>query len=1073
MGADTYFDTPERISKDQAAQLGATATAAPGVIALLEGFPTPALLLAPTRQIVALNRRALMLFGSTQPDESIGKRLGEAVGCIHSADMEAGCGTSKACRECGQAKAIRFTREHDQAEVSECRITTERDGQSLSLDLRVFSSPVGLDENLTLVALEDIAHEKRRSALERVFFHDVSNTALAVNGIAQIMTGVNDPERSRELSAALSKSTVQLIDEIQAQRDLLSAENGELAVALDTTSARKIVETVAAIYAASPLAEGRRLTADGPDPDVMVETDLVHAVRSLGNLVKNALEAASPGEEVRVWTEVVPSGLAFHVSNPEVMPEGARLQIFQRSFSSKPGKGRGIGTYSVKLIVEQYLRGEVWFISKPSSGTVFSMRLPRPSAERREVQDDFGAMLFATGLVSKSDVSVAREHAARENIPLVDAVVGLGVVSELDAYRTLARAAHLPFVDLEDRTLTWAPTKLIPERVARRHLVVALYEDGPTLAYAVPRPYDDDADRDIAFVSGRRTHRIIASPHQIVQALDRLYPKRDDFDELLDRVRREAPGRAREWSISSSTASPVIDLCNRLLTRAVTVHASDIHMEPAEGAFGVRYRVGGLLEQGFQLPMEAAPAVTNRLKIMAHIDIFVRTRPQDGAFRATIENRDVDVRMSTLPTIYGEKVVLRIIDVQLEMSRIDELGYDAENVNRLKRVLARPNGLVLVTGPTGCGKTTVLYAALNQLRTGRTNIVTVEDPVERRIEGVNQIPVNNRGGATFAAVLRSVLRQDPNVIMVGEIRDTEVAQIVGQAAYTGHLVLSTVHANDAAAAITRLLNLGLEPFKIAESLAAIVAQRLVRRLCPECRVILAADEATRVAETYGVPHVVAAPGPGCARCKQTGYVDRVPIVEVFVPDSAAVAAIAQGATAAQVRAAMKTAGFRTMRDSALGLIAEGVTSIEEMNRVLVEEMPAAQPVAAAGRRRVLVADDDTMVRMLVKMLLEQEGYEVLEAEDGRRGLEIVRTSRPDLALVDLSMPEVDGYEMIAALRADATLSSLAIMALTAEKSPASQQRVFDLGADDYLIKPFDRELLSARVRALFRRLERR
>ena len=436
-----------------------------------------------------------------------------------------------------------------------------------------------------------------------------------------------------------------------------------------------------------------------------------------------------------------------------------------------------------------------------------------------------------------------------------------------------------------------------------------------------------------------------------------------------------------------------------------------------------------------------------------------------------VSGRPVDVRFSTLPTVIGEKLVLRVIDGQATPQVLDALGYDADSLARLRKALSQPDGLVLVTGPTGSGKTTVLYSALSHLQNGRTNIVSVEDPVERRVGGVNQIQVNSRAGNTFTSVLRSILRQDPNVIMVGEVRDNEVAQIVGQAAYTGHLVLSSLHTADAASAVTRLLNLGLEPSKIAESLRAIVAQRLLRTLCPACRHVHDQPEATRLGLAHGVAAVPASVGPGCEFCKHTGYAGRLPVAEVLVPDEAMRDAIGRGATSTEIRAAMQAAGCLSMRERALVLVAEGMTSIEEVDRVLATES-AAIATKPSGRRRVLIADDDRITRMLVRLLLERDGYEVIEGENGAHAVELARREHPDLLIIDLMMPEMDGFQAIQRIRRDVSLATLPVMVLTAEDGPGIELRVLKIGADDYMIKPFEADILLSRVRAAFRRQER-
>jgi type IV pilus assembly protein PilB len=686
-------------------------------------------------------------------------------------------------------------------------------------------------------------------------------------------------------------------------------------------------------------------------------------------------------------------------------------------------------------------------------------------------QARFSELLLSRSLVNRHNLDIAIDHSDRQHVSLVDAVADLGFVTEDDSYAALATSSGLRLVDLSELTPSSLALRLVPERVARRHILLPLSEDNRLLTYAISRPFDDDAQRDVAFASGRNPMAVVARRSDLVTALDKYYKHLGDIDLLLARVRSEAsiemvdPGEA-----TARTNSPIIDLCNHIIARAVEAKASDVHIEPTKEGLVVRYRLGGILEPALTLPPESAMTVRNRYKVMARVDISVQHRPQDGAFRLIVNGRAVDIRLSTLPTINGEKIVMRVIDSRTEATGLESLGYDADNLARLTRALDRPDGLVLVTGPTGSGKTTVLYSSLHHLRKDSTNIVTVEDPVERQLDGVNQIPVNNRAGNSFAAVLRSVLRQDPNVIMVGEIRDNEVAQIVGQAAYTGHLVLSSLHTSDAASAITRLLNLGLEPFKVAESLAAIVAQRLVRKLCLECRTVHDAVEAARLGREHGVALVTASAGHGCDRCRNTGYGDRIPVAEVLTPDDQMRDAISHGASAAELRTAMRAAGCRSMREQGLKLVVEGVTSIEEINRVL-----ASEPVHGAkdsDGRRILIVDDDRITRMLVKLLLEREGYEVIEGENGTHAVELAHREHPDLIIIDLMMPEMDGYQAIEKIRRDISLATLPVMVLTAETGPGIEHRVLELGADDYIVKPFDAPVLIARVRAAFRRMQR-
>ena len=679
-------------------------------------------------------------------------------------------------------------------------------------------------------------------------------------------------------------------------------------------------------------------------------------------------------------------------------------------------------------------------------------------------------------LASEVELAGAVEETSRSATTLVDAVVACGLMSEDAAYRALADAHGVKFADLTGVVPSALALRLVPDRVASRHVVLPLLEDNRTLTYASAVEFDDEAERDLAFASGRRPERVIAARSQVVAALKAAYSEESDVEQLIDRIRHSGAVESAEIMTTAAAGdSPVIDLCNRILAAAISAGASDVHIEPGVAGAVVRHRVCGILEPLLTLPPAAVGCVTNRFKILAGTDIATKRKPQDGAFRVSVEGRPLDVRLSALPTTHGEKIVMRVIDSAVSFESFEALGYDAVATKRVHSALSKPDGLVLFTGPTGSGKTTALYAALRYLRTGKVNIVTVEDPVERYLEGVTQIPVNSVSGNGFAGVLRSVLRQDPNIIMVGEVRDGEVAEVVGQAAYTGHLVLSSLHTSDAASAITRLLNLGLPPFKVAESLNAVVAQRLVRTLCPLCRIVNDDLTARRLGVQAGIAAMKASAGEGCDRCKHSGYRGRVAVPEVLVPNDELRQAIRDGAGASEIRTAMRGAGCASMRETALQLVAQAVTSLEEVDRVLTDlnEDTGQRAAPRAGQQpRVLVTDDDRMIRMLVRMLLEKEGMEVFEADNGAIALEVARRERPDLLLMDLMMPGMDGFQALERLRRDVSMASLPVMVLTSETGAGVEKRVLEMGADDYLVKPFEADVLISRVRAMFRRLAR-
>ncbi|HWI17882.1 MAG TPA: type II/IV secretion system protein, partial [Vicinamibacterales bacterium] len=684
---------------------------------------------------------------------------------------------------------------------------------------------------------------------------------------------------------------------------------------------------------------------------------------------------------------------------------------------------------------------------------------------------DAGFATYLAGFLNERDLATVVQHADKHALTLVDAVVALGFMNESKAYASFAEWMDRPFVDLRVTPPQPTAARLLPERVSKKHHVIAIAQDNRTMTYATPNLFDAEVDRDVSFASGRRAQMVVVMRSQLMGALGQAYKMGHEIDRLIDRIKMAEvqADLSESKSITEANDSPIIEVCNRIVATAIAAGASDIHIEPGTNGAPVRHRISGILEPMLTLPQAAVRGVTNRFKLMAKTDIALKQRPQDGAFRVMVDDENVDVRLSTVPTIHGEKIVMRVIQGGAGLMTIDSLGYQEATAKALISALSKPDGLVLVTGPTGSGKTTVLYAALHFLKTGRVNIVTVEDPVERQIDGVTQIPVNTKQGTTFATVLRSVMRQDPNIIMVGEVRDAEVAEIVGQAAFTGHLVLSSLHTTDAASAITRLLNLGLQPFKVAESLNAVVAQRLVRKLCKHCAVVNDAETAARLGEQHGISKVHSSVGRGCDQCKQSGYIGRIAVPEILLPDDAIRQAIRNGAALQDVRAAMFAAGSISMRQRALQLVTEGVTSIEEVNRVFTDHQedtqiarpaaptesvpqgaPAPATAAPVNKRKVLIADDDRMTRLILRMMLEKEGLAVFEADNGATGMETARRERPDLMMVDLQMPDMDGFQFLEITRGDEKLMSVPVIVLTSDTSSEVEAKVLEMGADDYV-----------------------
>jgi type IV pilus assembly protein PilB len=501
--------------------------------------------------------------------------------------------------------------------------------------------------------------------------------------------------------------------------------------------------------------------------------------------------------------------------------------------------------------------------------------------------------------------------------------------------RLLADEYRLPLVDPRTADVPAAALAAVPHVLARRHVLVPVALQGAQLTVAMADPTDPAAVAELKFSCGLDVRIAVAPRAAVQETIERLYGPASELAEALSGLAPPAPATEPTAPIEASDteAAPVVRFVNALLAEAVRRRASDIHIEPYDHTLRIRLRVDGVLGEVAPPPPGLASAIATRVKVMAQLDIAERRLPQDGRLRLSLEGGDVDVRVSVLPTLFGEKLVLRLLDRGGVERRLDALGLEPGTLAHLRAALARPHGLVLVTGPTGSGKTTTLYAALAALNTTAINICTVEDPIEIHLHGVNQVATRDDLGLSFAITLRALLRQDPDVIMVGEIRDLDTADIAVKAALTGHLVLSTLHTNDAPSAVTRLLDMGIPPFLVAGALGLVLAQRLVRVLCPRCS--RAGNESPDVLHAAGWcgPAFVARRHAGCSECAGTGYRGRAAVYEAMVPDDRLREAIVAGATARELRRIACEAGMQTLRQSALAVGARGTTTLEEVLRV--------------------------------------------------------------------------------------------------------------------------------------------
>ena len=556
-------------------------------------------------------------------------------------------------------------------------------------------------------------------------------------------------------------------------------------------------------------------------------------------------------------------------------------------------------------------------------------------------RNNIGDLLLRSRVITERQLEAAKKASRNDGSKLTGALAKLGYVEETKLVEFLSRQYGVPSIALEDVEVSEEILQLIPKEVAQKHSAIPIDRHGNTLVVAMSDPSNIYAMDDIKFLTGFNVEVVVSSEGSIQSVLDQYYEdvepvldgfSDDDVQMLADEDEFDVEGAENE-----AKEAPVVRLVNLVLVDAIKRDASDIHVEPYEKDFRIRYRIDGVLYEIMRPPMRMRNAIISRLKIMSELDIAERRLPQDGRIKLVLgEDKEVDFRVSVLPTLYGEKVVLRILDksnLQLDMTK---LGFEAEQLALFKEDIHQPFGMVLVTGPTGSGKTTTLYSALQELNTSTENISTAEDPVEFNLGGINQCQMNDAIGLNFAAALRSFLRQDPDIIMVGEIRDFETAEIAIKAALTGHLVLSTLHTNDAPSTINRLLNMGVEPFLVTASLNAIVAQRLARRICKECaapievepQVLIDLGMSKEQAESATIMK-----GQGCKICSNTGFKGRVALYEVMHVGDELKEYILQGYSAMELKREAIKLGMQTLRMSGINKLLEGVTTVEEVLRV--------------------------------------------------------------------------------------------------------------------------------------------
>lgn len=572
-------------------------------------------------------------------------------------------------------------------------------------------------------------------------------------------------------------------------------------------------------------------------------------------------------------------------------------------------------------------------------------------------------MLLKAGLITEEQLNEAVRVQKMDGKRLGSVLLKLGHINEESLITFLSRQYNAPAINLSDHRIDTALLKLVPYETAKKFQIIPISKDGASLRIALVDPSNNFAIDEIRFLTGMKISVHVAAESAITEAIEKYYPKAntvkvssggpkskdtdvmglDDMNKIIGSALEDLTvvEEKEDKDSPKETDAPIVKLVNGILMNAIKSRTSDIHIEPAETLLRVRYRTDGVLQAVLKIPVKMKNALTSRIKIMSHLDISERRLPQDGRIKLKFgEDREIDFRVSTLPTLWGEKIVMRLLDKSNLQLDLTKLGFEEKPMHDFLEAIEKPYGMILVTGPTGSGKTTTLYSALSQLNKPGVNIMTAEDPVEYNFFGINQVHIKEDIGLNFSVALKAFLRQDPDVIMVGEIRDFETGEIAVKAALTGHLVLSTLHTNDAPSTIARLINMGIEPLMVSASVVLVVAQRLARKICTHCK------EVEKVSETAlikaGIPaeeakDVTCHIGLGCSECNNSGYKGRVALYEVMAVKDELKELILQGASAVELKKEAIRLGMATLRQSGLAKMRDGVTSLEEILRVTFED----------------------------------------------------------------------------------------------------------------------------------------
>ncbi len=720
------------------------------------------------------------------------------------------------------------------------------------------------------------------------------------------------------------------------------------------------------------------------------------------------------------------------------------------------------------------------------------------------------------GLLNEKQIEEAKEYAKQYGIRLDEVIYIKDYVNKEVFLREYAKIYKIQFyknLDIE-KIPTILPAKFLKERE-----IIPISIINNQLNIAIANPFDIETIKDIEFITDLKVNVFLTLPETIKKILEEVLPEEslslnDNLKMDLEIIDNNTKGNLRVLDLEQlASQPPVIRLVNIILIEAIRKGVTDIHIEPQKEFLQIRFRIDGYLHEYAKLNSKLTQSIISRIKIIAKMNISERRKPQDGAVSIMIDSNEIDLRVNTLPSLYGEKAVIRILDKSRSQIKLDKLGFLDESLEKIKRITQKPYGILFVCGPTGSGKTTTLYSIINYVKTPEKNIVTVEDPVEYKLPGITQVQINEKGGVTFPSALRAILRQDPDIVLIGEIRDKETAEIAIHAALTGHLVLSTIHTNDSISVLSRLEAMGIESNLIADAVIGIIAQRLVRKICPYCAEDKIIDK--NALKTFGInsnTDISQKVGKGCNKCSNTKYKGRSVIEEILEIDNEIKEMILLKKNRDKIFRELRKKGFKPMSIVAIEKVLNNTTTIEEVSRVvdfseIIIENNKIKLKSDNNKNNnmdnfnntiehnripidttenyvsniqntnvylptIMIVDDSRTIRMMIRPLLESQGYNVIEAENGRIAIEKLKQQKVDFIIMDLMMPELNGFQTLKIIRDHPIWENIPVIMLTTKAELENEMTGFNLGVDEFMPKPFMPERLLARVKAIFKRYKK-